>query len=124
MSVCISFTYLGVKWVCEVRRESRGLRAGATCYVLGADRGVEKMALMSHKISNFQLISIVQFFIYAATRGAAFLSGASGREFCQKRPKNLDISPFFSTLARQLKTHLHVNAFTLTAGCFVDRPKT
>jgi len=55
------------------------------------------MLLMSHKISNFQLVSIVKNLICAATRGAAFLSCARGREFCQNRAKNLDISLFFST---------------------------
>ena len=62
------------------------------------------MALMSHKISIFQLISIVKNLICAAKRGVAFLSSARRRKFCQNRAKNLDISPFFSTHARKLKT--------------------
>ena len=57
-------------------------------------------------------------------RGAAFLSGGCGLKLFQKRPKNLDINPFFSTLARGLKTLPYVNSLTLTSGCFVDRPKT
>ena len=63
--------------------------------------GVEKKALMSNKISNIKLISIVKILISAGTRIAAFLRGSSEAKFCQKRAKNLDISPFFSTLARR-----------------------
>lgn len=70
MSVCISFTYLGAKWVCRAR--AGVVLAGTTCatggQMLSADRGVEKMALMSHKISKFQLNSIVKNLICAATR--------------------------------------------------------
>ena len=68
------------------------------------------MALMSHKISIFQLISIVKNLICAATRGVAFLSSARRRKFCQNRAKNLDISPFFSTLARKAKHSVIISA--------------
>ena len=40
-----------------------------------------------------------------------FLKGSYGRKFCQNRAKNLDISPFFSTLVRQLKRTLHAKVF-------------
>ena len=64
---------------------------------------VEKMPLMSHKISMFQLISIVKILICAAMRSAAFLRGSRAAKFCQKRSKTLDINPIFSTRARGLK---------------------
>ena len=78
-------------------------RARGSPHPLSADIArparVEKKVLMSHKISIFQLVSIVKFYICAGTRSAGFLDGAQEVNFCQKRPKNLDISPFFSTRA-------------------------
>ena len=53
-------------------------------------------------------------------------------KFCQKWPKNIDISPFFSTLARKLKTlaeehsreMLHGKSCARATSCFVANAKT
>lgn len=70
-------------------------------------RRVEKMALMSHKISTFQLFLLVKKVICAATRGVRFWMATRGRKFCQNRAKNLDISAIFSTPRSRVKTCSH-----------------
>lgn len=70
-------------------------------------RRVEKMALMSHKISTFQLFLLVKKIICAATRGVRFLKAARAHKFCQNRAKNLDISAIFSTPRSRVKTCSH-----------------
>ena len=96
-------------------------RARGSPHPLSADIArparVEKKVLMSHKISIFQLVSIVKFYICAGTRSAGFLDGAQEVNFCQKRPKNLDISPFFSTRARQLNTSNPPRPLAASGAC-------
>ena len=85
------------------RRGRSPSRAEARLRYLDIARRRRKKVLMSHKISIFQLIPIVENLIPAGTRGVAFLRSLREVKFCQNQAKNIDISPFFSTLARKRK---------------------
>ena len=100
LSLCLSL--LRMKIACaDVGAHPHELKHA--CATLISRAGVEKKVLMSHKISIFQLIPIVENLIPAATRGVAFLRSLREVKFCQNQAKNIDISPFFSTLARKRK---------------------